>query len=277
MSGFIITVSGKQRFASGFDRRLENNLPSNDDPSTFSIPIHDKKSSIEVLQLSTPNSGENLSKEESSDSSNSFLDADNEAFRYNILTRMLSNRSKSSLAIFHLSSTEYCMFIVSTGSVVDERREISENQPLKIRIQAYIERNPGAHLREIKRNLDCAMGGLQYQLIQLENEGIIKYMVEGNSKHYFIEEFSDNVQILLITIHTRNEVASEIIWSCITEKGQTRAELARDLGHDISAISYYVKKLLDLDILKTIPVFGREKPLGVTDWALDILLDYNLP
>jgi predicted transcriptional regulator len=168
------------------------------------------------------------------------------------------------------------MFIVSSGTVVGERRELSEDQPLRKRIHAYVDSNPGVHLRDIKRNLDCAMGGLQYQLSQLEDEGIIKYIVKGNTKHFFIHDYCEDDRILLVMAHARNPIISEIIWSCVRENGLTRAELARKLGYDISVVSYYVNKLLTDDILKTIPVFGREKPLGVTDWAFESLHNWNI-
>ena len=40
-------------------------------------------------------------------------------------------------------------------------------------IRDFIQRNPGSHLRRIKKELNISMGTVQYQLNRLENNGII--------------------------------------------------------------------------------------------------------
>ncbi|MHA2192625.1 MAG: winged helix-turn-helix transcriptional regulator, partial [Candidatus Thorarchaeota archaeon] len=56
----------------------------------------------------------------------------------------------------------------------------------------------------------------------------------------------------------------------------TQAELSRTLSVDKSLVSYYVSGLVDADILKTIRVFGREKPLVISDWARSSIISLGL-
>ena len=46
-------------------------------------------------------------------------------------------------------------------------------------IRDFIQRNPGSHLRRIKKELNISMGTVQYQLNRLEKNGIITSSKRG--------------------------------------------------------------------------------------------------
>jgi predicted transcriptional regulator len=153
------------------------------------------------------------------------------------------------------------------GTVVADRRRDSRVTKLRDRVVEEISINPGIHLRELRRHLDCAMGALQYHLRNLEGDSIITAIKMGNSKHFFLIDYSNDESALELTAQLRNPKIQTIIQECMSNGRITQAELSRIMDLDKSLISYYVGGLVDADILKTIKVFGREKPLVLTEWA----------
>jgi predicted transcriptional regulator len=153
------------------------------------------------------------------------------------------------------------------GTVVADRRREERVTKLRDRVVDEISASPGIHLRELRRHLDCAMGALQYHLRNLEKESAITSVKIGNSKHFFIKDYSTDKEKLELTAQMRNPTVQVIIKECMSNGRITQAELSRTMDLDKSLISYYVGGLIEAGILKTIKVFGREKPLMLTEWA----------
>ncbi len=139
------------------------------------------------------------------------------------------------------------------------------------RIQSWIEVNPGIHLRELQRSIGCSMGSIQYHLIQLEAQGEVRSLMNGKTKHLFSPEFSTDEQFLQFTALVRNPTVRMILNICLKGEATTQAELSRIMDTDVSVVSYYISQMLEAKVLKIIPVFGREKPLMLTDWAMDCI------
>jgi predicted transcriptional regulator len=111
------------------------------------------------------------------------------------------------------------------------------------------------------------MGALQYHLRNLEKDATIASVKIGNSKHFFLNEYSVDEPTLELTAQLRNPTVQVIIQECMSNGRVTQAELSRTMEMDKSLISYYVGGLIKAGILRTIKVFGREKPLMITEWA----------
>ena len=83
------------------------------------------------------------------------------------------------------------------------------------RVLRYIQENPGCHLRKIKKELELAMGTVQYQLDRLEKAGKIKSNRHGLYKYYFsvdlIESDKDVLEVLT------QETAREILMFILNE------------------------------------------------------------
>lgn len=155
---------------------------------------------------------------------------------------------------------------LALGTISVERRE-ERTLKLRDRIAEEISLNPGIHLRELHRQLGCAMGALQYHLRNLEQDGFVQSIRSGNSRHLFIKGYSPDSQVLKLTSLFTNPTVRSILDACISNGQITQAELSRILSIEKSLVSYYVSGLLKDDVLRTIKVFGREKPLVLTDWA----------
>lgn len=153
------------------------------------------------------------------------------------------------------------------GTVVVDRRRESRVSKLRDRVVDEVAASPGIHLRELRRHLDCAMGALQYHLRNLEKESVITSIKIGNSKHFFINDYSVDEPTLELTAQLRNPTVQVIVKECMSNGRITQAELSRTMNLDKSLISYYVGGLIKAGVLRTIKVFGREKPLMLTEWA----------
>ena len=158
-------------------------------------------------------------------------------------------------------------FVFAIGTVSIDRREDRRLQKLRDRIMFEVETNPGIHLRELHRIIGCAMGALQYHLRILEQDGQVISLRNGNVRHIFSPDYSSDEKVMLLTALARNPTVGSILGECAANGQITQAVISRTLDVDKSLISYYISSLLEADILQSVKVFGREKPVLLTDWA----------
>lgn len=159
------------------------------------------------------------------------------------------------------------IFALSIGTVAIDRKSDEKSPKLRDTVVMEIFQNPGIHLRELQRSVGCAMGALQYHLRNLEECKEIVSVKVGNSKHFFASEYSPDDQVLKLSALSRNPTIRTILGE-VLEKGRvTQAELSRTMSLDKSLVSYYTGTLLDAEILSTVRVFGRERPLVLNEWA----------
>jgi len=169
-------------------------------------------------------------------------------------------------------SVDLGFFALIIGTISIERNKEKRIHKLRDRIADQVSANPGIHLRELHRTLGCAMGALQYHLKNLENDGQVVSLRAGNVRHIFQPDYSSEERVLLLTALARNPTVGSILTECMKNGQTTQAEISRDLDVDKSLISYYTSTLLKAEILRSIKVFGREKPVILTDWARTALI-----
>jgi predicted transcriptional regulator len=93
-------------------------------------------------------------------------------------------------------------------------------------ILRFIEENPSCHLRKIKKELDLAMGTVQYHLDRLEKAGRITSQKQGLHKHYFlIGAFEENEKQLLEVLS--NETAREILMFIVEQNYPSQTEISK--------------------------------------------------
>ena len=168
------------------------------------------------------------------------------------------------------------LLVLALGTISLERRDQERLEKLRDRVIDEISTCPGIHLRALHRSMGCAMGALQYHLNNLETEGTIISVRNGNARHLFLNGYSSEDQVLKLAAFTRNPTVQSILQECVTNGRITQAELSRTLSVDKSLVSYYVSGLVSADILQTIRVFGREKPLVLSDWARNSIISLGL-
>lgn len=115
------------------------------------------------------------------------------------------------------------------------------------KILRYVQNKPGCHLRQVKEELELAMGTVQYHLDRLEKGGKIISARRGLYKHYFpvgmLENQKDILQVL--TQETEREMMMFII-----ERGNpTLSEIAERMGISPSSVNWHIKRLMIMNLI----------------------------
>lgn len=168
-------------------------------------------------------------------------------------------------AVFTAIETSFMALVLGTVSL--ERREDRRLHKLRDRVVQEVAANPGVHLRGLHRIIGCAMGALQYHLKFLEQDGQVVSLRYGNVRHIFSPDYSSDENVMRLTAIARNPTVGSILSECAKNGQTTQAEISRTLEVDKSLVSYYISGLLKADVLRCVKVFGREKPVLLTDWA----------
>ncbi|MGA7978175.1 MAG: winged helix-turn-helix transcriptional regulator [Nitrososphaeraceae archaeon] len=117
-------------------------------------------------------------------------------------------------------------------------------------IRDFIQRNPGSHLRRIKKELNISMGTVQYQLNRLEKNGIITSSKRGFYRYYFpvaIKGFDREILEIL-----SQDTVSQIIRFIIEKKIPTQIEIAKEVGISHASINWHMQRLIELDVIEEI-------------------------
>jgi len=142
-------------------------------------------------------------------------------------------------------------------------------------IYRFIGENPGCHLRKIKKELDLAMGTVQYHLDKLEKAGRIASQRQGLHKYYFVVgAFEENEKQLLEVLG--NETAREILMFVIEQRHPSQIEISKYIGISSASVSWQIRRLLDYGIIDEIKEgkFKRYKLHGDSKQVVAFLKNY---
>jgi predicted transcriptional regulator len=142
-------------------------------------------------------------------------------------------------------------------------------------ILRFIEQNPSCHLRKIKKELDLAMGTVQYHLDRLEKAGRITSQKQGLHKHYFlVGAFEENEKQLLEVLS--NETAREILMFIIEQKYPSQSEISKHIAISSPSVSWQIKRLQDYGVIEEIREgkFKRYKLHGDSKQFVALLKNY---
>ncbi len=116
------------------------------------------------------------------------------------------------------------------------------------RILEHIQENPGSHLRQIKRELDLAMGTVQYHLNLLEKQGKITSEKQNFHKYYFPAGlFEKNEKSILQILN--QETAREILLLILEKKNPTQTDIVNFMQLSSPSINWHIKRLLELGLI----------------------------
>jgi len=112
------------------------------------------------------------------------------------------------------------------------------------KILQFIQKNPGCHLREIKRVLDMSMGTIQYHLNLLEKEGKIISEKQHLYKNYFAAGmFKQNEKNILNVL--KIETSRDIIMFIIEKSSPTQSEIVEKLDLSAASVSWSLSRLIE--------------------------------
>lgn len=128
----------------------------------------------------------------------------------------------------------------------DEGADLPENNATD-RILRYIQEKPGCHLRQIKGELELAMGTVQYQLDRLEKAGKISSVRRGLYKHYFPVGMLDNEKDILQVLS--QETAREILMLIIEKGNPLHTEISEKVMISSASVNWHIKRLTRLGLI----------------------------
>ena len=111
----------------------------------------------------------------------------------------------------------------------------------------YIRNRPGVTFRELSRELKLGIGDLQYHLGRLEKEGKVFSRKVGRRRYIFPAGFEEEAQRLLMAIST--ETRRKILL-LLLERPMNQGEIAENLGVSQPTISYHMRELEKLGVVK---------------------------
>jgi predicted transcriptional regulator len=117
-----------------------------------------------------------------------------------------------------------------------------DSESKRAQILAFIAEHPGAHLRKIKRELNLAMGVIQYHIYRLEKAGKIVSHRRGLYKRFYpILMFGDGQQEMLDVLFQETE--RDILLFLIQNPNATQKELSEYVKIAPSSINWHMRRL----------------------------------
>lgn len=131
------------------------------------------------------------------------------------------------------------------------------------RIYRRIQEAPGLHFRALQRDLAMPVGTLEYNLYQMEKEGVVVSREEGGFKSYYPSDAMDRRD--RDTLHyLRQRTSRQVALQVADQPGISFQELRRRLATLPSALSRQLKRLVQAGIVAE-TVRGREKTYACSE------------
>lgn len=143
------------------------------------------------------------------------------------------------------------------------------------RIFECVREAPGIHFREIQRRTGLPIGVLEYHLRYLVDRSLLVLDRSGSFSRYFPGgQVSQDRQRMLSAL--RQEIPRGILLYLMIHPGATHGEVLSSFSISGGTLSYHVKKLVSLGVVRVEKV-GRESRLTVVDpdKVADLLIIYR--
>jgi predicted transcriptional regulator len=125
------------------------------------------------------------------------------------------------------------------------------------KVFAFIQENPGCHLRRIKRELNISMGTAQYHLNKLERANRVVSQRRGLHRHYFVLGAFEATEATLLQV-LGNDTAREILLFIGEQASPTQTDVSQRIGISPPSVNWHIKRLSRLGIIDEV-VDGRFK------------------
>lgn len=135
--------------------------------------------------------------------------------------------------------------------------------PVRKKLTEYIRKNPGVHFRQIARDLELAIGQLDFHLNTLtKGEVLIKDGSTSNARYYVRDKFSREERKAMS--YLRREIPRGIVIFLMENPDATPHEILEMFDFTHATLSYHLKRLEKAGILK-VEQSGKERHYSVTD------------
>ncbi|MDG6225126.1 MAG: hypothetical protein QCI82_06395 [Candidatus Thermoplasmatota archaeon] len=129
--------------------------------------------------------------------------------------------------------------------------------PVRKRIFEHIRANPGLHFRGISRDLEVAVGQLDFHInAMIKAEMITSEHVDGHVRYYVRDSFSRDEKKALSIL--RREIPRGIVLYLIEHPGSNPSRILESFSFTSATLSYHLRRLEGMGILRAETV-GRER------------------
>lgn len=158
--------------------------------------------------------------------------------------------------------------------VTNERRtklEILNNEKL-VKILKFIENNPGIHARneKVEEELEITRTPFLKHIMTLERFKLIRSKKIGKSLHYFLADVPEDYDKYKVIFS--NPLIPKIIEEIFKDEGIAISRIGEILDVYSGTIQYYMKKLKDLDLIKSVKT-KKEQKIHVVN--VELLTSFN--
>jgi predicted transcriptional regulator len=127
--------------------------------------------------------------------------------------------------------------------------ENKQGSGIRERILKFITEHPGTHLRQIKRELNLAMGVIQYHLHVLERERKVLSRRTGIYRRFYASLIFGDSQISILGVLSQ-EVERELVLYLIQNPGATQKDVAEFANVSPATIHWHIKKLKESGLVE---------------------------
>ncbi|MDG6999159.1 MAG: winged helix-turn-helix transcriptional regulator [Nitrososphaerota archaeon] len=124
-----------------------------------------------------------------------------------------------------------------------------ESEPRRDQIVDFIRAHPGTHLREIKREIDLAMGVLQYHLYKLEKDRVIVSRRKGLYKRYYLNLVFGETDLDILDVLSQTSERDILLYIALNP-GASQRDLAVYSKLSASTVLWHVKRLIDSGLVE---------------------------
>lgn len=125
----------------------------------------------------------------------------------------------------------------------------SLTNPTQSRVYGYIRAHPGVHLRKISRQLGLAIGDVQYHIHRLERDGAIKSVRRGLYRFFYASSLvGDDGGAMLAALS--QDTPRELLLHLVESPASTQEDLAQATGLSQPSISWHMKRLAELGVIR---------------------------
>jgi len=142
-------------------------------------------------------------------------------------------------------------------------------------IYNYVLEHPGLHLGELSRKMDIPKSTMNYHLNHLKKqELLIKKSEERYTRYYIANKIGKTDKKIIHLL--RQTVPREIIMFLLLHPDSSQIKISKNLKKHPTTISFHLNKLMNIDIIETIPN-GNETICRIKNpqYISDLLIKYG--
>jgi len=142
-------------------------------------------------------------------------------------------------------------------------------------IYKHILKNPGLHEREIARQLEVALGTLDYHLYYLKKKELVITKTDGHYTQYYVAGKIGKKDKKFLAV-LRQKVPRKIVIFLLLNNFSYHRDICNHIGLAPSTTSFHLNKLVDLDLVEK-KAEGRESIFTIKEkeYISDLIISYK--